>query len=149
MSKYDELYNEMKAAMKSKDQQRVLLLRSLISNVKNATVNAGKDITDDAVMLCLKKALKETEQSIASFTQAGRNDDVAKLEADRAYLQSFLPKPMTAAELEDVVKHAISETGASSKKDMGKVIKVVMAKTAGAADGKTMSALVSSMLQVS
>ena len=146
MSKYDELFNEMKTAMKAKNQQRVLLLRGLIASIKNATVNAGKEITDNAVMSCIKKCLKETEQSIESFKQASRDDEVSKLEADKAYLQAFLPKQLDAIELEALVKSVIIETGAASKKDMGKVMKALMAKTDGAVDGKTASAIVAKAL---
>lgn len=79
-SLYDKIYNDMKDAMKSKDQQKVLLLRGLIASVKNATINAGKEITDDAVLSAVKKNLKEIEQSIDSFYKAGRDIEVWEVE---------------------------------------------------------------------
>ena len=142
MTKYDQLYTEMKEAMKAKDQQKVLLLRGLISNVKNATVNAGKEITDDAVLSAVKKTLKELNQSAESFNKAGRTSEVEKIDQDRLYLQEFLPRQASEEEVKSAIDSVLSEFGVSSKKDMGKVMKAVMAKLGGAADGKTVRKLV-------
>ena len=145
---YDKIYNDMKEAMKAKDQQKVLLLRGLISAVKNATVNAGKEITDDAVLSSMKKNLKEIEQSIDSFYKAGRDFEVGKLNRDKMYLQGILPKQMSEDELKAVIGEVLIELGPGlhTKKEMGKVMKGVMAKTKGAADGKLVSKLVASVL---
>lgn len=146
MTKYDQLYTEMKEAMKAKDQQKVLLLRGLISNIKNATVNAGKEITDDAVLSAVKKTLKELDQSAESFNKAGRTSEVDKINQDRLYLQEFLPKQASEDEVKAAVASVVAELGVSSKKDMGKVMKAVMAKLGGAADGKIVSKLVMQVL---
>lgn len=148
MTEYDKIYNDMKEAMKAKDQQKVLLLRGLISAVKNATVNAGKEITDDAVLSAVKKNLKEIEQSIDSFYKAGRDFEVGKLNRDKMYLQGLLPKQMSEEELKAVIGEVLIELGPGlhTKKEMGKVMKGVMAKTKGAADGKLVSKLVASVL---
>ena len=145
---YDKIYNDMKEAMKAKDQQKVLLLRGLISAVKNATVNVGKEITDDAVLSAVKKNLKEIEQSIDSFYKAGRDFEVGKLNRDKMYLQGILPKQMSEDELKAVIGEVLIELGPGlhTKKEMGKVMKGVMAKTKGAADGKLVSKLVASVL---
>ena len=143
---YDKIYNDMKEAMKTKSQQKVLLLRGLISAVKNATVNAGKDITDDAVLSAVKKNLKEIEQSIDSFRKAGRDSEVEKLNNDKCYLMELLPKQMSEDEVKPIVEAAVKDLGASTKKDMGRVMKEVMARIKGAADGKTVSKLVPSFL---
>lgn len=145
-TKYDNLYNEMKEAMKAKDQQKVLLLRGLISNIKNATVNAGKEITDADVLAAIKKNLKELEQSIDSFYKAGRDYEVGRLNRDKMYLQEFLPKQLSEDEVKVLVEKAIKDTGATSKKDMGLVMKTVMATCGGAADGKVVSKLVMQVL---
>lgn len=146
MNTYDTLFNDMKSAMKEKNSKKVLLIRGLISSIKNATINAGKEITDEVVLTCIKKNIKELDQSIESFTKANRADDVASLNNDRSYLQQFLPKQLDEAELEAIVKASINELGVTSKKDMGKVMKDVMSKTKGRADGKVVSAIVSKML---
>lgn len=145
---YDKIYNDMKEAMKAKSQQKVLLLRGLIASVKNATINAGKEITDDAVLSSVKKNLKEIEQSIDSFYKAGRDFEVGKLNQDKMYLQGLLPKQMSEEELKAVIGEVLIELGPGlhTKKEMGKVMKEVMAKTKGAADGKLVSKLVASVL---
>lgn len=147
MTEYDKIYNDMKEAMKAKDQQKVLLLRGLISAVKNATVNAGKEITDDAVLSAVKKNLKEIEQSIDSFYKAGRDFEVGKLNQDKMYLQGLLPKQMSEDEVKPIVEAVVKDLGASTKKDMGRVMKEVMARVKGAADGKLVSKLVASVLR--
>ena len=146
MTEYDKIYNDMKEAMKAKDQQKVLLLRGLISAVKNATVNAGKEITDDAVLSAVKKNLKEIEQSIDSFYKAGRDFEVGKLNQDRMYLQGLLPKQMSEDEVKPIVEAVVKDLGASTMKDMGRVMKEVMARVKGTADGKLVSKLVASVL---
>lgn len=145
---YDKIYNDMKDAMKAKNQQKVLLLRGLIASVKNATVNAGKEITDEAVLSSVKKNLKEIEQSIDSFYKAGRDVEVGKLNDDKRYLMDLLPKQMSEEELKAVIGDVLFELGPGlhTKKEMGKVMKEVMAKTKGAADGKLVSKLVASVL---
>ena len=147
MTEYDKIYNDMKEAMKAKDQQKVLLLRGLISAVKNATVNAGKEITDDAVLSAVKKNLKEIEQSIDSFYKAGRDFEVGKLNQDKMYLQGLLPKQMSEDEVKPIVEAVVKDLGASTKKDMGRVMKEVIARVKGAADGKLVSKLVASVLR--
>lgn len=146
MTKYDQIYGEMKEAMKAKDQQKVLLLRGLISSVKNATVNAGKEITDEAVLSAIKKTLKELDQSADSFNKAGRDFEVGKINCDRMYLREFLPKQLSEDELKTLVESSVKELGVTSKKDMGRVMKDVMAKANGAADGKVVSKLVMQIL---
>lgn len=145
---YDKIYNDMKEAMKAKSQQKVLLLRGLIASVKNATINAGKEITDDAVLSSVKKNLKEIEQSIDSFYKAGRDFEVGKLNQDKMYLKGLLPKQMSEEEMKAVIGEVLVELGPGlhTKKEMGKVMKGVMAKTKGAADGKLVSKLVASVL---
>ena len=143
---YNKIYNDMKEAMKAKDQQLVLLLRGLIASVKNATVNAGKEITNDAVLSAVKKNLKEIEQSIDSFYKAGRDYEVGKLNNDKRYLMELLPKQMSEDEVKPIIEAVVKDLGASTKKDMGRVMKEVMARTRGAADGKLVSKLVSSVL---
>ena len=142
---YDKIYNDMKEAMKAKDQQKVLLLRGLIASVKNATINAGKE-TDDAVLSVVKKNLKEIEQSVDSFYKAGRDFEVGKLNNDKRYLMALLPKQMSEDEVKPIVEAVVKDLGASSKRDMSRVMKGVMVKTKGAADGKLVSKLVASVL---
>ncbi len=143
---YDKIYGSMKEAMRAKDQQKVLLLRGVIAAVKNSTVNAGKELTDEVTLSAVKKSLKEVEQSIESFTKAERGNEVKKLKQDKAALEAFLPEQLSEAELKLVVEAAVKKLGASSKKDMGRVMKEVMSEANGAADGKLVSKLVAAAL---
>lgn len=147
-SMYDKVYGEMKEAMKAKNQQKVLLLRGVISAVKNATVNAGKEITDEAVLSAIKKTLKELDQSVESFSKAGRDAEVAKINLDRQCLSEFLPKQLGEDELKVLIAEVLVDLGPGlhSKKEMGKIMKEVMARAKGAADGKLVSKLVASVL---
>lgn len=143
---YDKIYSSMKEAMRAKDQQKVLLLRGVIAAVKNSTVNAGKDLTDEATLSAVKKSLKEVEQSIESFTKAGRENEVEKLKQDKITLEAFLPEQLSEAELKLMVEVAVKKLDASSKKDLGRVMKEVMSEANGAADGKLVSKLVGAAL---
>ncbi len=116
--------------------------------VKNATVNAGKEITDDAVLSAVKKNLKEIEQSIDSFSKAGRAAEVEKLNNDKVYLQSLLPKQMSEDELKAIIVGVLASLGPGvhTKKEMGKIMKEVMSRAGGNADGKVVSKLVAGVL---
>lgn len=145
-SMYDKVYGEMKEAMKAKNQQKVLLLRGVISAVKNATVNAGKEITDEAVLSAVKKTLKEIEQSIDSFYKAGRDFEVGKLNVDKRYLMELLPKQLDETETRLLISSVLEDLDIIYKKDMGRAIKETIARAKGAADGKLVSKIIAGVL---
>ena len=143
---YDKLMEDMKAAMKAHDMSSVNTLRGVIAKVKDLTVNAGKDMTDDVAVAVIAKAVKQREESIAQFTAAGRAELAENEKKEMAVLVKYLPQQLSEAEVADVVKAVVAETGASSKKDMGRVMKEVMARVKGQADGKLVSKLVGAAL---
>jgi len=143
---YDRLMDDMKAAMKAHDSTAVNALRGVIAKVKDLTVNAGKEMTDDAVLAVLAKGVKQREEPIAQFTAAGRAELAEGEKAEMALLAKYLPTQLSEAEVADVVKAVVAETGAASKKDMGRVMKEVMARVKGQADGKLVSRLVGAAL---
>ena len=143
---YDKLMEDMKAAMKAHDMASVNTLRGVIAKVKDLTVNAGKDMTDDVAVAVIAKAVKQREESIAQFTAAGRAELAENEKKEMAVLVKYLPQQLSEAEVADVVKAVVAETGASSKKDMGRVMKEVMARVKGQADGKLVSKLVGAAL---
>ena len=146
MSMYDKLMEDMKAAMKAHDMKGVNAIRGVIAKAKDLTVNAGKEMTDDAVLGVIAKAVKQREESVAQFEAAGRAELAAGERAEKEILARYLPAQMPEAEVAAVVKAVVSETGASSKKDMGRVMKEVMARVRGQADGKLVSRLVGAAL---
>jgi len=143
---YDKLMEDMKAAMKAHDMKAVNAVRSVIAKVKDLTVNAGKEITDDAVVSVVAKGVKQREESIAQFESAGRADLAEGEKAELEFLRRYLPAQLSEEEVAATVKTVIAEVGASSKKDMGRVMKEVMARVKGQADGKLVSRLVGAAL---
>ena len=143
---YDKLMADMKSAMKAKDMMAVNAIRGIIAKAKDLTVNAGKEMTDDAVLGVIAKGVKQRDESIAQFEAAGRAELAEGEKAERAFLQKYLPAQLSEAEVSAIVKAVIAETGATSKKDMGKVMKETMARTKGQADGKLVSRLVGAPL---
>ena len=143
---YDKLMADMKSAMKAKDMMAVNAIRGIIAKAKDLTVNAGKEMTDDAVLGVIAKGVKQRDESIAQFEAAGRAELAEGEKAECAFLQTYLPAQLSEAEVSAIVKAVIAETGATSKKDMGKVMKETMARTKGQADGKLVSRLVGAAL---
>ncbi len=143
---YDRLMTDMKSAMKDHDMVTVNAIRGVIAKAKDLTVNAGKEMTDDALVSVIAKGAKQREESIAQFTAAGRAELAAAEQSELALLKKYLPAQLGEEEVAAVVKAVIAETGAASKKDMGRVMKETMARLKGQADGKLVSKLVGAAL---
>ena len=143
---YDRLMADMKTAMKEHDMMAVNAIRGVIAKAKDLTVNAGKEMTDDAVLSVMSKGAKQREESIAQFTAAGRSELAEGEKKELELLKKYLPAQLSEEEVAEVVKAVVAETGASSKKDMGRVMKEVMARIKGQADGKLVSRLVGAAL---
>ncbi len=143
---YDKLMADMKSAMKAHDMGAVNSIRGVIAKAKDLTVNAGKEMTDDAVLQVLAKGVKQREESIAQFEAAGRADLAESEKREMELLRKYLPAQLSEAEVAEVVKAAVADLGAASKKDMGRVMKEVMARVKGRADGKLVSRLVGAAL---
>ena len=143
---FDTLMNDLKTAMKAHDMVAVNAIRGVIAKVKDLTVNAGKDMTNDDVLSVIAKAVKQREESVAQFTQAGRADLAEKEKTEMDLLRKYLPAQLDEAAVAAVVKEVVAATGATGKKDMGRVMKEVMARVKGQADGKLVSKLVGAAL---
>lgn len=143
---YTKLMDEMKAAMKAREMVKVNAIRGVIAKAKDVTVNAGKDMTDEAIVQVIAKAVKQREESIAQFETAGRAELAANEKTELEILKVYLPAQLSEEEVAAVVKAAVADLGATSKKDMGRVMKEVMARVKGQADGKLVSKLVGAAL---
>jgi len=142
----DRLTQDMKASMKARDTLRLDTLRLTLSEIKNARIEKGEDLTDEEVVQILRRGVKRREEVIDQYRQGGR-DDLADKEASEAeILKEYLPQMLVGEDLEKAVDAAIAETGASSIKEMGKVMKAVMASHAGKVDGKRVQELVKARL---
>ncbi|HET6821819.1 MAG TPA: GatB/YqeY domain-containing protein [Anaerolineales bacterium] len=147
MSIKTQLNDSMKEAMKSGDEVRKRTVRMVLAAIKQAEVDKRVELDDTAVMNILQKEVKNRRESLEEARKANRTDLVEANEAEINILQAFLPKAMPADELRALVQAAISETGASSPSDMGKVMKAVMPKVAGRAPNDMVSATVRELLQ--
>ena len=143
---YDEIQADVKAAMKAREGDKLTASRMLVAQIKDATVNAGKDITDAEVVKVVAKAIKQRQDSIAQFRDGGRDDLADKEQAEMDLFKKYQPEQMGEADVEELVKKVISEVGAEGKGDMGKVMKELMPQVQGKADGKLVSQTVGRLL---
>lgn len=147
MSFTDRLGQEIKAAMLAKDADRLGALRLLKSAIGYAQIERkNENLSDAEIISLIQKEVKKRRDSIEQFEKGGRPEQAAKEKAEMTVLEAFLPQALSPEEVEQLVRAAIQETGATSKKDMGTVMKAAQAKAAGRADGKTISALVGKLL---
>jgi len=142
-----QLNDSMKDAMKSGDEVRKRTVRMVLAAVKQAEVDKREELDDMAVMNIIQKEVKNRRESLEEAKKANRADLVADNEAEIQVLEAFLPKAMPDEELRTIVKDAITETGASTMADMGKVMKIVMGVVAGRAPNDKISAAVRELLQ--
>jgi uncharacterized protein len=140
MNLNEQIGADITAAMKSKDATTLSALRMLKAALMNKGVEKGRDLEDAEVLQVVASLVKQRRDSIEQFTTAGRADLVAKETGDLTVLERYLPPAATAEEIDAAVTAAIAESGATTAKDMGKVMKAVMPKLAGKnADGKTVN----------
>ena len=147
MTLKNQLNDSMKDAMKSGDEVRKRTLRMALAAVKQAEVDKRIELEDAAIMALLQKEIKNRRESLEEAKKANRADLVEDNEAEIKVLEVFLPKAMPADELRGLVQAAITEVGAASPADMGKVMKLVMPRVAGRAPNDMVSAAVKELLQ--
>ncbi len=142
----DRLTTDIKTAMKAGEKDKVTALRMLNSAIKDQTINAGREVTEEIVTSVINKAIKQRVDSFEQFTEAGRDDLAVKEKAELEWLKVYQPEQMDEAAVEAIVKDCIAEIGADSKRDMGKVMKLLMPRVKGKADGKVVNQIVMSLL---
>ena len=147
MSLSERVSQEIKSAMLARDPDRLTALRMLKSAIGYAQIERKTDnLADAEVIAIIQKEIKKRRDAIDQFEKGARPELAAKEKTELTVLEAFLPQPFSNEELERLVRATIQEIGATSKKEMGAVIKAVQAKAAGRADGKTISALVGKLL---
>jgi len=140
---------DIKAAMMAREAAKLGVLRMLKTSLMNAAIEkggAGSTLDDAEALAIVRKEVKKRQDSVEAFEKGGRPEMAASEKAEIEILNAYLPQQLSAAELEALVKATIAEAGATSKKDMGTVMKLVNAKSAGRADGRTLSAEVQKQL---
>jgi uncharacterized protein YqeY len=146
MSIKERLKADMIAAMKSKEKEKLEAIRFIQAAIKKQEVDTRVDLDDVAVLAILSNQVKQRKDSIDQFRKGGREDLAAKEESELKILQAYMPEQLGADELKALVEAAVAETGATSMREMGAVVKAVMAKTAGRAEGSVISDLVKKRL---
>lgn len=147
MSLQQKITDSLKSAMLAKQTERTAALRALKSAIGYVQIEKKVDALDDAAVLAvIQKEAKKRKDAIEEFEKGGRADLATIEKTELEVLSEFLPKALSAEEVEAIVREAIAEVGATSKKDMGVVMKAAQAKAAGRADGKALSGVVSRLL---
>jgi uncharacterized protein YqeY len=147
MSLQEKLGQEIKSAMLARDADRLGPLRMLKSAIGYILIEKKAEALSDSDFIAItQKEIKKRRDSIEQYEKGGRPELAAKEKQEITVLESFLPQPLSTEELEKMVREAITETGATSKKEMGAVIKSVQARAAGRAEGKTISQIVGRLL---
>jgi uncharacterized protein YqeY len=142
----ERLIDEMKQAMRSSDKLRLSTIRMIRTAVKNKEIELRKKLDDEEIQRVIQGMLRRNEESIEQFRQGGRMDLVDKESQEGDILKSYLPQALSTEEILKVIDESIQETQASSLKDLGKVMKSVMPKLTGKADGKVINQLVKERL---
>ena len=148
MNLKDQIIADITAAMKAKEADRLSTLRMVKANLMNRQIEKGGELTDEEVSKALQSLVKQRRDSVEQYEKAGRPELAAKEQAEIAVIKAYLPQAATAEEIEQAVAEAVAETGASSMKEMGIVMKAAQAKLQGkTADGKLVSEAVKAKLQ--
>lgn len=144
MSLKEKLTADMKEAMKAREEgrQRLGVIRLVRGAIRQQEIDGQRELDDEAVLSVISKEVKQRRDAIEEFQKGGRDDLVRQNEAEIAILMEYLPQQMTEDEVRSAVQEAIAATGASTPKDMGKVMKELMPKVKGRADGKLVNQVV-------
>ena len=142
MALKERIQEDMKSAMRSGEKERLATIRLILSAIKQREVDERIVLDDSQVLSAIEKMVKQRKESIAQFEAGGRADLVAKEAAEMAQLQVYLPEPLSAADLAALIDAAVASTGATSIKDMGKVMAEVKTAAAGRADMAAVGALI-------
>ncbi len=142
----DQIQDAMKTAMKSGDKERLAVIRLIMSAMKQVEVDERTELDDNRVLGILDKMVKQRRESISQFNAGNRQDLAEKEQAEIDIISDFLPQALSDAEIESIINKAISETGAASMKDMGKVMGIVKPQITGRADMGAVSGKIKSLL---
>ncbi|RMG01049.1 MAG: GatB/YqeY domain-containing protein [Nitrospirae bacterium] len=149
MTLQERIESDLKTALKEKDKPRLSALRLIKAAIKNKEIEKGSPLSDEDLIALLSSLAKQRKESIEEFRRGGREDLAHKEEEELRLLKSYLPEELSKEELTRLVKETITEVGATTAADMGKVMKALMPKVRGRADGKEVSGLVREILSAS
>jgi uncharacterized protein YqeY len=147
MSLLQKIDDDLKTAMKASDTVKVSVLRMAKAALKNKEIDKKDALSEDEMIFVLSSLSKRSKESIEQFAKGGREDLVDKEKQELSVLQNYLPKELTHEELDRIIGEAINESSAASIKDMGSVMRLVMPRVKGAADGKVVNERVRTLLE--
>jgi hypothetical protein len=147
MSLLRKLDDDLKSAMKASDGLKVSVLRMAKSSIKYKKIETGTEPSDDDIIAVLSALAKQTKESIEQFSKGGRPELAEKETMELAIIQGYLPEQLSPEELDKIIIGAIKESSAEGPKDIGKVMRIVMSMTKGAADGKLINQKVKETLE--
>jgi len=142
----EKLEADMKAAMKSRDSLRLETIRGVRGAIRNKEIEVGETLEDDGILRVIRSLAKQRADSIEQYAAAGRTELAEKEATEKAVLESYLPAAPSSEEVEQVIREVIAEVGAGGPKDIGRVMKPVLARLGPAADGKLVSQTVKRLL---
>ena len=146
MSLKERLNSDLREALRSGDEHRKAALRMVLAALHNAEIEARGELDDGAILGVLTKEVKQRRESIEEFRKGGREDLVAREEAQLAFIQPYLPEQMTREEIIEAARNVIAEVGARGPGDKGKVMPVIISQLRGRADGREINAVVTELL---
>ncbi len=146
MSLKDQLQHDLQAAMRARDERRKSALRMALTAIQLAEVEEKGALSDESVVNAIRKEVRRREDALEMIRQSGREDMVAEDEAQLEILRSYLPQLLTVEEVAAIVRDVIAEAGAASPADVGKVMKLIMPRVQGKADGRMVSQVVRDLL---
>ncbi|HAR1308861.1 TPA: GatB/YqeY domain-containing protein [Enterococcus faecium] len=147
MSLLSRLNDDMKAAMKAKDKESLQVIRMIKSSIQNEQIKEGHDLTEEEELTVLSREMKQRRDSLHEFEEAGRDDLAEKVKSEIVIVEKYIPEQLSDEEIRQLVQEAITQTGASSMKEFGKVMGAIMPKVKGKADGNQVNAIVKELLQ--
>jgi len=147
MNTQEKIQNDFKTALKAADDVGKRTLRMVLSSIKLAEVEKGEKLSEEEVIRILQKEIKSLRESIADAEKAGRGDLISEAEPEIKILEQYTPQSISKDEIDQLAKEAIAEVGATSPQEMGKVMKVLMPKIQGRAEGSQVSAAVRTLLE--
>lgn len=148
MSLKERLREDMKAAMRAREEGRIRLetIRMVQAALKNAEIERQRDLTDDEVLAVIAREVKQRQEALAEFERGGRQDLVDRTQAEIAVLTDYLPEPLSTEAIQELARQAIAQVGARGPADMGKVMQALMPQVRGRADGREVSRIVRELL---
>lgn len=142
----ERLEADMKSAMKERNEAKLLVIRMVRAAIKNKEIEIGEKLSDGEVIRVIRTMMRQGRDSIEAFEKGGRTDLADKERKELGLLETYLPPPLSEADIERVVREVVAETGATGPRDMGAVMKETLKRLEGGADGKQVNAVVSRIL---